>query len=90
MRPRGARNARFEQRRAELLERLRARLCQRDAMRPTLRELATAAGCSVSTLNHYFGKRNDIVLAVFAQSGERGQGQFRATRIPGPDFAASV
>lgn len=90
MRPKGARNARFDERRAELLDRLKARLCQRDAMRPTLRELAAAAGCSVSTLNHYFGKRDDIVLAVFAQSGERGKGQFRATRIADSDFETSV
>jgi len=59
-------------------------------MRPTLRELAAAAGCSVSTLNHYFGKRNDIILAVFAQSGERGRDQFQATRIPGQDYETSV
>lgn len=90
MRSKGARNARFDERRAELLASLKARLSQRGAMRPTLRELAAAAGCSVSTLNHYFGKRNDIVLAVFAQSGERGQGQFNATRVAGPDFEASV
>jgi AcrR family transcriptional regulator len=90
VRSKGARNARFHERRAELLARIKSRLTQRDAMRPTLRELAAAAGCSVSTLNHYFGKRNDIVLAVFAQSHERGQGQFQATRIPGPDFESSV
>lgn len=90
MRSKGARNARFDERRAELLDRLRARLTQRGAMRPTLRELATAAGCSVSTLNHYFGRRDDIIRAVFADSGQRGQGQFQATRIPGPDFETSV
>jgi AcrR family transcriptional regulator len=90
VRSKGARNARFHERRAELLARLKARLTQRDAMRPTLRELAVAAGCSVSTLNHYFGKRNDIVLAVFEQSGERGQGQFQATRIAGINFESSV
>ena len=90
MRSKGARNARFDERRAELLGRLRARLTQRGAMRPTLRELATAAGCSVSTLNHYFGRRDDIVMAVFEDSGQRGQGQFQATRIAGPDFETSV
>lgn len=90
MRSKGARNARFDERRAELLARLKARLSQRGAMRPTLRELATAAGCSVSTLNHYFGRRDDIVLAVFQESGQRGQGQFQATRIPGPEFESSV
>jgi len=90
LRSKGARNARFDERRAELLARLKARLCQRDGMRPTLRELAIAAGCSVSTLNHYFGRRDDIVLAVFADSGRRGQGQFEATRLPAADFESSV
>lgn len=90
MRSKGARNARFDERRAELLARLKARLSQRDAMRPTLRELAAAAGCSVSTLNHYFGRRDGIVTAVFADAGARGQGQFEATRQPGPDFDTSV
>lgn len=90
MRSKGARNARFHERRAELLSRLRARLLQRDATRPTLRELAAAAGCSVSTLNHYFGKRDDIVMAVFEDSGRRGQGQFAATRQPEPELDASV
>ena len=90
MRPKGARNARFDARRAELLARLRERLAQRDAMRPTLRQLAVAAGCSVSTLGHYFGRRDDVVLAVFAESRARGQAQFDATRLPGPDFESSV
>lgn len=90
VRSKGARNARFEERRAELLFRVRTRLLRRDATRPTLRELAVAAECSVSTLNHYFGKRDDVVRAVFADSGQRGQGQFQATRRPGPDLATSV
>lgn len=90
MRSKGVRNARFDERRGELLARLRERLLLRDAGRPTLRELATAAGCSVSTLNHYFGKRDDIVVAVFADSGRRGQGQFTATRQAGPQLDTSV
>lgn len=90
VRSRGARNAGFEERRAALLARLRARLLRRGGARPTLRELAAAAECSVSTLNHYFGRRDDIVMAVFADSGRRGQGQFAATRQPGPAFDASV
>lgn len=90
MRPKGARNAGFDARRAELVVRLRARLSQYDAMRPTLRQLAVAAGCSVSTLGHYFGRRNDVVMAVFADSRARGQDQFDATRVPGPDFESSV
>lgn len=90
MRPKGTRNARFEERRAQLLARPKARLTQRDAMRATLRELAAAAGCSISTLNHYFGRRHDIVPAVFSDAGRRGQVQFEATRVPAPQFETSV
>lgn len=90
VRSKGVRNAGFEERRAAMLARMRGRLLLRDMPRPTLRELAAAAGCSVSTLNHYFGKRDDIVMAVFADSGRRGQGQFDATRQAGPDFDVSV
>ncbi|MDS9468754.1 TetR/AcrR family transcriptional regulator C-terminal domain-containing protein [Paracoccus sp. MBLB3053] len=90
MKPKGTRNAGFEERRAELLARMRTRLMLRDAPRPALRELASEAGCSVSTLNHYFGKRDDILIAVFADSGRRGQGQFAATRQAGQDFETSI
>lgn len=90
MRPKGARNARFDSRRADLLARLRSRLSQRDAMRPTLRQLAAAAECSVSTLGHYFGRRDDVVMAVFEDSGERGKVQFDATRRAAADFETSI
>ena len=64
MRPRGSRNASYDKRRAELLERLTLRLCNRETGWPTMRELAAAANCSVSTLSHYFGRRQDVVRAV--------------------------
>ena len=64
MRPRGSRNASYDKRRAELLERLTLRLCNRETGWPTMRELAAAANCSVSTLSHYFGRREDVVRAV--------------------------
>lgn len=68
MRRKGDRNTEYEARRLELLQTLRAVLKSGGARRPTLRELAKACGCSVSTLNHYFGRREDIVAAAFAQS----------------------
>ena len=88
----------FEARRAELLARLRARLTDRGAGQPTLRELAVAAGCSVSTLAHYFGRRNDVVLAVFARVAEDTVGSLAlithstplTTPIPVTTLAATV
>lgn len=90
MRTKGSRNARFEERRSALLARLKARLTQRDAMRPTLRELAAAAGCSISTLSHYFGRRDDIVQAVFVEARHRSEVQLAPTRIPAPNFEQSI
>lgn len=90
MRAKGKRNMAFEARRAELLSRLKARLSQRGAMRPTLRELALAAGCSISTLKHYFGRRDDIVLAVFAQSNAQAGPHLTRVAEPLPEFAASI
>lgn len=90
LRTKGARNARFEERRSALLDRLKTRLTQRGAMRPTLRELAAAAGCSVSTLAHYFGRRDDIVRAVFAEARRRSEVQLAPTRRPASGFAESV
>lgn len=90
MRTKGSRNARFEERRLDLLARLKTRLTQRDAMHPTLRELAAAAGCSVSTLTHYFGRRDDIVQAVFAEARRRSEVQLAPTRITAPDFETSI
>lgn len=90
LRTKGSRNARFEQRRATLLARLKERLTRRDAMRPTLRELAVAADCSVSTLAHYFGRRDDIVQAVFHDARRQSEVQLAPTRVPLPDFHDSI
>jgi AcrR family transcriptional regulator len=60
--------------RSALLRKLSARLIQLDDTRPSLRQLALAAGVTVPTLRHYFGDREDLVQAVleeFFLLGER-------------------
>lgn len=90
MRPRGSRNASYDKRRAELLERLTLRLCNRETKWPTMRELAAAANCSVSTLSHYFGRREDVVRAVLHHIAVGTEDQLAATRMPEGPFEASV
>ncbi len=73
-RPKGARDADYAVKRSALLRKLSARLIQLDDTRPSLRQLAIAAGVTVPTLRHYFGDREDLVEAVleeFFVHGER-------------------
>jgi AcrR family transcriptional regulator len=66
----GARNADFDQRRKVLIEKARLRLSSQDGSVPSFRELALAAGVSVPTLRHYFGTREALIKAVFANALE--------------------
>jgi AcrR family transcriptional regulator len=59
--------------RAALLRKLSARLIQLDDTRPSLRQLAIAAGVTVPTLRHYFGDREDLVQAVLEEFFVRGE-----------------
>ena len=90
MRPKGSRNAGFDERRAALLERLRERLIARDAPLPTLRALAAAAGCGISTLTHYFGRREDIVRAVFDDIATSASDDRHAARTAMDGFSTSI
>ncbi len=63
-RPTGALSRNHAARRAEILQLLAQRLSRHDAMHASFRDLVEASGVSVSTLQHYFGKRADIVAAV--------------------------
>jgi AcrR family transcriptional regulator len=86
----GARNAGYEQRRSELVSLLRRRLDQRGAAPPSWRELAAAADVSLSTLAHYFGKRDDVVRAVMVQDLASGAEPLEAMARPTGSFAQSV
>lgn len=72
-RPKGARDADYAVKRSALLRKLSARLIQLDDTRPSLRQLAIAAGVTVPTLRHYFGDREDLVQAVLEEFYVRGE-----------------
>ncbi|WP_181164713.1 TetR/AcrR family transcriptional regulator [Amaricoccus solimangrovi] len=90
MRAKGTRNAEYDARRQRLLEHLGRALKAGGTRRPTLRELAKACGCGVSTLNHYFGRREDIVAAVFEESHQGAARQIANIRRGDPPFEESI
>lgn len=89
-RPKGLRAPGFEEKRRELLNRIRTRLGEAGATHASWRELAAAAGVGLSTMTHYFGKRDEVIRAVLEQ--ERADSVTALERLaqPGPDFATSL
>jgi len=89
-RTQGARGHDYDGKRASLIAAMHARLVARDLPPPSLRELAAAAGVTMPTLRHYFGKRDDVVIAVLEAIGEAGAvhlAEAAATELP---FAESI
>jgi len=89
-RPKGSRNLRHDERRGALLALLRARLHRLDGPPPSWRELAAAAGVSLATLQHYFGRREDVVRAVMEADLAGAGGQLAAMAAPSGPFARSI
>lgn len=89
-RPKGARDSDYEEKRAALLQRMMARVMRRETARPSLRELAEAAGVTVPTLRHYFGSRSDVVAAVLEAYLGMGRGRIATAGEPVGGFAESV
>lgn len=89
-RTRGARSTGYDARRASLIAAMQARLAARELPPPSMRELAVAAGVTMPTLRHYFGKRDDAITAVLEAIGEAGAihvAQSAASDLP---FAESI
>lgn len=86
----GTRNARYDERRLELLVRLRDRLDRAGGAPPSWRELAAAAGVSLSTLSHYFGRREDVVRAVMEHDHASGAEPLALMSEPTGPFAQSI
>lgn len=64
-RPQGARNQDYDEVRMGLAREVRGYLLGTEAgVRASLRDMAEAAGSSVSTLKHYFGDREGVLVAV--------------------------
>jgi AcrR family transcriptional regulator len=89
-RPAGSRSRDHDARREEILARIAARLAQPDAMHASYRDLAVAGGVSISTLQHYFGRRADIVAAVLRQAQHNAVPYLKEARQPQGDFSQSV
>lgn len=86
----GAKNADHEQRRRAMLDKIARRLGQRGATRASWRELAAAAGVSLATLTHYFGKRDDVVRAVLLHNLTKGEKEIAKLATPEGDVARSI
>ena len=65
-------------------------MMRRRSPRPSLRELASAAGVSVPTLRHYFGARPQVIDAIFEDCLKLGQGGLDAQRQSEKPFAESI
>ncbi len=89
-RPKGARDADYAVKRSALLRKLSARLIQLDDTRPSLRQLAIAAGVTVPTLRHYFGDREDLVQAVLEEFRLHGERYVERGAEPHGDLDQSV
>jgi AcrR family transcriptional regulator len=89
-RTRGAKSAEYGAKRAALLHAFRNRLVARDRPPPSLRELAAAAGVTIPTVRHYFGKRADLVAALLADLHRAGAGYLDLARQADLPFAASM
>lgn len=81
-RPAGHRNADFVDKRDELVDRVRHAMMRAGAGL-SFRELAEAAGTSVSNLRHYFGDRDALVAAVAERASRDGAPYMAAASIPG-------
>ncbi len=89
-RPKGTRDADYDLRRRELLRGMSRHMMRRESPRPSLRELAAAAGVSVPTLRHYFGARPQVLDAIFEECLNLGRGGLEAQSRSERPFAQSV
>lgn len=86
----GAVGKSHQARRLEILARLTQRLTEANAMHASYRELAAAAGVSLSTLQHYFGRRDEVVAAVLAQAQAAAAPHFATLAEPLGSLEESV
>lgn len=89
-RPKGTRDADYNLRRGELLRGMTRHMMRRVSPRPSLRELAAAAGVSVPTLRHYFGARPQVVNAIFEDCLNTDRAGLDAQRSSDRPFAQSI
>lgn len=89
-RAKGVKNADYETKRRELLDRMLPRFARLDQERPSLRQLAAAADVTAPTLQHYFGDRTGVVAALLQEYRRRGETRLGRVSQASGDFAASM
>lgn len=89
-RPRGARDADHDSKRRQLVTLIRQRLAAVGETKPSLRQLAEAAGVTVPTLRHYFGSREEVIGAVLLDWRREGEPHLAFSKLPLDDVTASV
>ena len=89
-RPKGVRDADYDAKRGALLHRMAVRLMSREVARPSLRDLAGAAGVSVPTLHHYFGGRAQVIDAILEEQLRLGAQGLAAQGASDQPFDDSV
>jgi AcrR family transcriptional regulator len=88
-RPKGSLNDDFEASRKALLAKLRKSLLG-PSPPSSMRSMAQAADVTVPTLKHYFGKKDAMLAAVFADCHEGGAQELLTAATPIGGFTASV
>lgn len=86
----GAKSSDHAEKRANLLRRFRERLTARNLPPPSLRELAAEAGVTVPTVRHYFGRRDDLIVAVMEDFRIVGEPHLVQARLADWPFAESI
>jgi len=89
-RPPGSRSRDHEARRQQILARIVQRLVRPGALHPSYRELAEAGEVSLSTLQHYFGRRDAVIAAVFDQAAQGSAPYLAEAREPAGNLPESV
>ena len=86
----GARSTDYDAKRRALVERMIPRVTRAGQTRPSLRALAEAADASLPTLKHYFGSREGVIEAVFAQIEDDGRRYTDEAAAPKAAFDQSI
>jgi AcrR family transcriptional regulator len=89
-RTKGVKNADYETKRRELLDRMLPRFARLDVERPSLRQLASAAEVTAPTLQHYFGDRTGVIAALLEEYRRRGEDRLGAVASATDPFETSV
>lgn len=89
-RAKGVKNADYEAKRRELLDRMLPRFARLDLERPSLRQLAAAAEVTAPTLQHYFGDRTGVVAALLEEYRRRGDSRLERVSRANGAFAPSM